>query len=203
MKQGYIKFNPVSKVDKFKEPNNSRDFDYFKDDEIKKIVKASSPLFRPLVMTAFYSGMRKGEIIGLRWDNVDFDRNVIKVVWSYDTVTKGKEVRIVGMHTKLRKELLIYKEIAVKSIYVFPNHKGKMRNNYNKVWKNTLKRAEVDYRNFHVTRHTFATIFLREGSSLAYLQQILGHSNIKTTMRYSHLGSEYIHLRNAINKIAI
>ena len=59
------------------------------------------------------------------------------------------------------------------------------------------------YLNFHVLRHTFATMYLREGGMLAYLQQILGHSNIKTTMRYAHLANEYIHLRNAINKIAI
>ncbi|MCP4728250.1 MAG: tyrosine-type recombinase/integrase [bacterium] len=66
-----------------------------------------------------------------------------------------------------------------------------------------LRRAGVRYRHFHTTGHTFATMFLTKGNPITFLQKILGHSNIKTTMRYEHLASEYIHMQNTINKIAI
>ncbi|MFC1731369.1 tyrosine-type recombinase/integrase [candidate division KSB1 bacterium] len=78
-----------------------------------------------------------------------------------------------------------------------------MRNNFYKACRNTLRRAKVRYRHFHTTRHTFATLYLKRGGTMAFLQKILGHANIKTTMRYEHLASEYMHLQAEINRIAL
>lgn len=72
---------------------------------------------------------------------------------------------------------------------------------FRKRYRNTITKAEVRYLKFHELRHTFATMFLKSGNTIAELQIILGHANIETTMRYNHLADEQKHLNNAINKL--
>jgi len=72
---------------------------------------------------------------------------------------------------------------------------------FRKRWNKALKVASVRNLRFHDLRHTFATMFLKSGNTLAELKVLLGHQNEKTTMRYAHLANEHEHLKNAINKI--
>ena len=100
------------------------------------------------------------------------------------------------MHTDLLNMLPEHSKQSNGSIYVFPGKNGKRMVDCRKRWKNTLMNASARNLRFHDIRHTFATKFLIAGNSLAQLQIILGHKNIKTTMRYSHLANEHEHLRH-------
>jgi len=201
VKRKYIRRNPVKDVPRFKESDTSKDFKYFLDDEVKRILDACSPAFKPFVMTAVYAGLRRGELIGLQWNDINFENNSITVARSYDKVPKSKKVRVVGLHSDLKEQLLQHKALSNGSIYVFPGKSGRMMNDFRHQWKMTLERAGVRYLIFHDLRHTFATKFLKSGNSEAELRELLGHSSFQTTRRYTHLANEHKHLNNAINRI--
>ena len=201
VKRKYLKDNPARDVQRFKESDASKDFKCFNNAEIVKILDACNTRFRVFVMTAIYTGLRRGELIGLQWQDIDFDNNTITVARSYDTVPKSKKARIVGLHPELKQQLMARKSLNNGSIYVFPGKTGGMLVDFRKQWRSTLERAGVRYLNFHVLRHTFATKFLTSGNSEASLRELLGHKSFQTTKRYSHLASEHEYIKQAINRI--
>ncbi len=166
------------------------------EDQIRKMLaeaKKESPIAYALLATAVYTGMRAGELFGLRWDDVDFDKRLITVQRSFSQPTKTGKIRHVPIFDAL---FPILREWRLKNDYelVFPNEAGEMNTPSPRVvkftFKEILERSGLPALRFHDLRHTFASRFVMEGGDLFMLQKILGHSSQIMVQRYAHLRPE-------------
>ena len=198
---GFITENPFKKIRLPKIPQNYPVFITIND--LKLILeKCGNTTFQDIFLTAFYTGMRLGEILNLKWDAIDFNSNVIKVRNDATFVTKSKKERIIPISEKL---ILMFnarrnKTNTVFSNYVFKNTKGfKLNETYvSKNFKRLVRNAGLDERiHFHTLRHSFASNLVQNGVSLYVVKELLGHENITTTQIYSHLSKD--NLIEAVN----
>ncbi|MEO0124515.1 MAG: tyrosine-type recombinase/integrase [candidate division WOR-3 bacterium] len=188
---GYLKENPLRLVMKFKEPPGR--VRYLTEEEIDKLLDCCANHLRPIVVTALNTGMRKGEILNLRWSDVDLKNRVITL-----KRTKNNEIRMVPINQVLYNELLKI-EKRYGSQYVFADKNGKPYGDIKNGFNHALKRAGISDFRFHDLRHTFASRLVMVGVDIRTVQELMGHKDIKMTMRYSHLSN--LHLREAVKKL--
>jgi len=143
---------------------------------------------RAIVVVGLHTGLRKGELLGLRWENVDFARGVIALGRNTKS-GKGRDVPIDAdadaVLAPLRK--------AAGGVEAAGRVWGEIRD-ISTAYTWALKRArildpEVD---FHTLRHTFASHYVMRGGSLVKLQAMLGHASVRTTQRYAHLAPDHL-----------
>jgi len=168
--------------------------------EIKALLEAAEdehPGVFELYAAAVYTGMRAGELLGLRWDDVDLDTRLITVRRSYGKPTKSGAIR----HVPILDPLLPVLEDWQKRNpleWVFPGQTGRRQGPSARVLQEILRRcrerAELNATHqqitFHDLRHTFASHWVMKGGDLYRLQKILGHKSPQMTMRYAHLAPE-------------
>jgi integrase len=168
----------------FLKENNQR-LRYLSQDEIKRLLAECPIPLRWIVECAIHTGMRKGEILTLKWSQIR-DGQI------YLQKTKTNEPRQIPINDDLAA---LFKEIQVhqqfKSECVFPLER------VNKGFKAALSRAGIQDFRFHDLRHTFASHLLMRGGALKDVQEILGHKTMTMTLRYAHLSGE--HKRRAVN----
>jgi integrase len=181
----YVKANPVKAVKSLKEPPGR--LRYLRAKEADKLVKACHGYLRSIVITALNTGMRRGEILALRWKDVDLDNRKITV-----RNTKNNESRVIPINRTLYQELSNLSKES-EGDYVFSNGNGHPFGDIKKSFLSALKRARIEDFRFHDLRHTFGSHLVMQGIDLKTVQQVMGHKVIKTTMRYSHLTPEYVH----------
>ena len=180
-------------------------YQYLKtEDEIRCFLTAAEkhryPGLLELYATAIYTGLRAGELFGLRWTDVDLDRKLITVRRTYDQeTTKTSKIRHVPILEPLHPRLKAWRERNPGKL-VFPNEDGKLQTKdpraIRDIFAGVLKEANIAHlqasdaekMTFHDLRHTFASMWMQRGQDLFKLQHILGHTSIKLTMRYAHLG---------------
>ncbi len=170
---------------------------YFTDREIEKILSYDTP-YRDAFIILLYTGMRKSALLFSEREDWDFKNKTIHIKNKEGFTTKSGKNRIIPMHSRLEKMEWIKKK---KSGYIFSYSSGKPigKSKWNDSLQRILKKENILNASIHTFRHTFATKFLESGGSLKELQEILGHSDIKTTMIYAHLVPE--HLQNAIERL--
>ncbi len=177
------------KAIKLKE-NNKR-LRFLADDEIKVLLDACPVHLKPIVSSAILTGMRRGEILSLKWDQI---RNG----FIYLSKTKTNEARQIPVSDALEG---ILKDIRAKqglrSEYIFTFRDKAIRDNFKKGFNAAVKRAGLVDFHFHDLRHTFASQVLLNGGTLKDVQELLGHKTMTMTLRYSHLTQE--HKRQAVN----
>ena len=180
---GKVDSNPVSKVKFFKESNGR--LRYLLPGEIILLIDCCPPQLKPIVITAVCTGLRKGEIVYLKWDDIDFRNRVI-----YIGNTKNGEKREVPMNDYLTEALKSIRRND-KSPYVFCDEKGKPYYGFHKSFATALKKAGIKDFRFHDLRHSFASNLVMEGIDLATVRELLGHKSIEMTLRYSHLSPNH------------
>ncbi|MDM8535992.1 tyrosine-type recombinase/integrase [Desulfobacterales bacterium HSG17] len=156
----------------------------------------------PVALTMARTGMRFGECLGLKWKDVDFDNRSIDVSRTFSRckidVPKNGKSRTVDMSNQLTAVLQKFKEQKKAEVngstfpeWVFTNSKGNpldMNNWRKRVFYRTLKTAGVRQVRVHDLRHTYATLLIQAGESLAYVRDQLGHHSIQVTVDiYGHL----------------
>lgn len=151
--------------------------------EQDRLLESSISYLRPIIFTALNTGMRRGEILGLRWSEVDFQNNFITVVQSN---SKSKKQRKIYMNTALRKMLMELKLKSPSGEYVFVDTEGDGIKTVRTAFEAACRRAGLGGLRFHDLRHTAATRMVESGANIVAISKILGHSDIKTTMRYTH-----------------
>lgn len=172
-----ISQNPVSKVGKLLEANHKVRF--LTIDEEKRLYKELPEYLKPIVTTALQTGMRRGEILNLKWDNIDFEYGFIELL-----ETKSGKSRKIPLSDKLREVL---ENIDRKSDYVFVNPETKLPYvDIKKSFNKAKDAAGIQNFRFHDLRHTVATRLVEKGIDLLVVMEILGHTKIETTMRYAH-----------------
>lgn len=184
VENGWIDKNPclAGKVKPLRE--DSRKERFLEPTEEKKLLaecKGESAYLKPILICALHTGMRKSEILNLRWTYIDLDQGYITV-----TKTKSGKDRNIPISPTLKRELLKLKQSSA-SEFVFANPiTGQPYFDVKRVYANILKKAGVSGLRFHDLRHTAATRMVASGIDLIVVQDILGHACISTTMRYSH-----------------
>jgi len=134
----------------------------------------------PLWLIALHTGMRRGEVFGLQFGDVDFEKGVIHVRRSYNGPTKNGRSRMVPMSRKL-EECLLDNRVDVKGTNS-PGSRLFHTFDPNPYLKGLCKEARVPVVTFHALRHTFATLALEAGKSPKKVSEALGHSNLSTTL---------------------
>jgi integrase len=209
-----VNYNPVTAIKLL--PLNPISFKYWTDSEVSTFLKYTNEKYRlnrrPFViyLIALSCGLRMGEIFGLDWDSILFDKRLIIVRHTFDRftnavkpTTKGKKIRYVGINNNLLSELHSLKEKYLNSTYLFENENNQVMDLDNFRGRNFLRdirESGVREIRFHDMRHTFASHYVMNSGNVYDLQQILGHSDTKMTMRYAHLAPEHIaHTAEIVN----
>jgi len=188
---GYIKNNPCKGIKELKEPPGR--IRYLSPEEMERLLSACerSPFYlKSIVLIALNSGMRRGEIMNLCWRNIDFKERRILI-----EQTKNNERRVIPMNETLYQVL---KSIPVHlhEEKVFP---GINANMVTVAFERACKRAGIGDFRFHDLRHSFASYLTMGGVDLRTVQTLLGHKDLRMTMRYSHLSPE--HIREAVQTL--
>ena len=190
-----IQISPMKGVKKLKEGVDS--FNFYRAEETCQFLaecKKSESHWYPFFMTAFNTGMRLGELAALRWDDVDFETNLIHVqrsTWrGFEGTPKSGKIRRIPMNPQLRSVLQEHGEGKKSSHRVFRSASGTdvNENSHRKAYDRIIKRAGLRRIKFHEAgRHSFASQLAINGVPLNRIQKLLGHSTIIMTERYSHL----------------
>lgn len=151
-----------------------------------RLIPACGDSIRAIVQTALYTGLRKEELLDLRWGDLDFDHAILTVQHG-----KGDKKRYIPMIPELVEVLKAIPRKVTEgeaSPYVFNNPgTGTRWVEIRKGWFRALRVAAIRNFRFHDLRHSFASRMVQRGVPLKAVQELLGHSDIKTTMRYAHL----------------
>lgn len=170
---------------------------FFSEPEIGELINASAPHLRSILVVAFGTGLRKGDILQLKWQDVDLDRGVISI--QMQKTEDSLEIPLIPM---LRDILVKMKAQSGLSQYVFSlGIKGERIGDIRTAFRAALRRsglADKGYR-FHDIRRTFAQMLYKQGVMLTKIQRLLGHKSILTTERY--LGVKFEETRVAILKL--
>ena len=188
--------------------------DFLTVDEAAEMLEAADGFMKPLLAVAAYAGLRQGEILALRWSDLDFKKKAISVTRSYrpgmgfTSPKTATSVRTVPMVNTLKEILVDWRpHIAGPDDLVFPNEDGGPLDRANLIhrklmakkesgekpkeverFESILTRAGIRRIRFHDLRHTFASLSIEAGVDVKTLQGIMGHSSITVTMDvYGHL----------------
>jgi integrase len=188
---GYLVTNPLRMVNKYKEPPGR--VRYLSELEIRRLLQHCTEHIKPIIIMALHTGMRKGEILSLKWSDIDMHNRTITI-----RKTKNNEVRILPINNALYRILKVMWQ-QLDNQYVFSNTEGKPYSDIKVGFRAALRRAGIKDFRFHDLRHTFASRLVMAGVDIRTVQVLLGHKDIRVTMRYSHLSDQ--NLRRAVDKI--
>jgi integrase len=186
--------NPVAAVEKFPQ-RRSGDIEVFSPEEVMALVRAAdSEQDAVIYLTAAFTGLRRGELLALRWRDIDFAGSVIRVRASFAsgalTTPKSGKVRSVPMASHVAQALAKLSargSLAGEDDLVFVGELGTyldgsaLRRRYEKA----LERAGLRRLRFHDLRHTFGTRMIAK-ADIRRVQEWMGHADVQTTMRYLH-----------------
>jgi len=157
--------------------------------EVEEMINKTGNLQHKLIlMFLYYAGLRLSEVRNLKWQDIDFDREIIHL-----KTTKGENERIVFLHQKLKNKLNEFK--VHREGLVFESNRGRKysEETIQKIVKNASKRAGIKKKTTpHTLRHSFATHLLEAGCDIRHIQKLLGHKNLQTTQIYTHIANKDI-----------
>jgi integrase len=171
---------------------NNKRLRYLSKEECQALISNCKGDTRVIVITALNTGMRKGEILGLRWDNVDLRHGFILL-----DRTKNGERREIPINETLRISLQgITRRLDVPSVFFDPVT-GKPYQDVKRSFNTALRKAGIKDFRFHDLRHTFASHLVMAGVDITTVSKLLGHKSLTMTLRYSHLAPS--HMVKAVN----
>ena len=206
-RQGIVPENPLRGVER---PAATSSLDFFSHDEVERILKLAheraenGTLRRKLLAAcahlAIHTGLRKGELLGLRWQDIDFHTRRLTVARSYNGTPKSGNPRPLRLPSACIPILQAWKKECpiTPAGLLFPVIGGtdaSMHNTHAKLGLPRLLQAagcRVPAHPWHALRHTFASHFIMQGGNILTLQKILGHSDVKMTLVYAHLAPEFL-----------
>ncbi len=203
LRKGWCQTNPVKLADRPTVKKTETRIQFLDQPELEQLLAASYPddafgrIEPTLYLTAAMTGLRQGELLGLRWRDVDFDAREIRVVSPYvrgefgDPKSVGSG-RSVPMAERVAVALRELRERSVYShdrdlVFCHPETGRPLdRSKLVRRFKHAIDRAGVHRITFHELRHTFGTRMATAGTPMQTLQHWMGHADSKTTQIYAH-----------------
>ena len=198
-RSGWLAQNPVTHFDKRSLPEALPRTRFLSQAEYRRLLASAEPHLRPLIEMAVETGMRMGELFGLRWEQVHLERREVRLV-----VTKSNRPRVIPLSDRAVAILVASPRIAT-SPYVFTNPQtGKRYRNLWQSFRKACSRAGITDFRWHDLRHTFASWHVQSGTDLYRVSRMLGHSTLQMSARYAHLATEHLHqaVRNMATSMA-
>ena len=191
--------NPCKGIKKFKEKSHKRFLSPTEQVRLAEALSASeqSQYHNPYAVAAIrllaFTGARKGEILSLRWEWVDFENKTLNLP---DSKTGEKSVYLNAPALEVLSQL---PRMEGNPFVIIGDKPGKHLVNIQKPWSRIRNEAGLPELRLHDLRHTFASIAVMGGMSLPMVGALLGHKHARTTQRYAHLAGDP--LRNAVEKV--
>lgn len=196
-----IEVNPISKLDRSERPRVGRqERPVLNGEEIGRLLGAAPRRYRALLATAVLSGLRQGELLGLHWRDVDFEKEVIRVRSALDrrqrdvepkTPTALRDVVLMPALSQVLQQHKRESQFDQADDYVFTTRVGTPENYAHlgsRVLNPVLKQAELPHLRWHDLRHTFASLLIAGGANVTFVSRQLGHSSSQITLGvYAHL----------------
>ncbi len=207
VKESILSHNPLVGVEL---PPRHDLVEYLSRDEIQSLLavcaghaKSGNPascVLHASVHLAIHSGLRKGELLGLRWQDLDLESRRLTVSRSFRSTPKGGKIRHLRLPLSCVPVLAGWKRVCPQTSdgLVFPViHHGTAQMGESRSMLGLLAALSEAgcrplRRSWHALRHTFASHFVMSGGSILALQKILGHHDIKQTMSYAHLAPDFL-----------
>lgn len=194
---GWIEDSPIRKVAKPREPRGRvRFLDNAERIRLLQTCKESQNSYLyTIVVLALSTGMRQGEILNLKWSDVDFEK--CRVILQETKNGEIRQVAIAGAALELLKQLDKIRRIDTQ--YLFPGKSPKQPIDIRSAWETAVKKAEIANFKFHDLRHSCASYLAMNGASLAEIAEVLGHKTLSMVKRYAHLSET--HTANVISRM--
>ncbi len=197
IKNDLLQNNPLSKVTAPKVSkaftfDEDNDIDPFSDKEIYKILENCNGYLKHFVLLMYSTGIRPGEIIALKWKDINFDKKQINI---YKTVVQGKlgdpktpsSVRKVDILPSAYKALKLQYELTKDNEFIFINSSSKMFYSHdiiNKRFKEALELSNIEIRSLYNLRHSFASQLISNGEDIVWVSRTLGHIDVSITLKH-------------------
>jgi integrase len=170
------------------------DFDFLTFEEGARLIGAADPGWSCMVIVAMKTGLRQGELLALRWEDIDLVAGLLRVRRSVTrgvvTVPKSGKGREVPLGDEVRAALKA--ERHLRGPLVFSAADGRMWNKNeckHPLWR-ACRKAGLRMIGWHVLRHSFASHLVMRGAAMKVVQELLGHATMEMTTRYSHLSPD-------------
>lgn len=198
--QEWYDLEKVPKIKKSKSPPVS--FDFLTQRECEWLSSKLEDVWKDIFVVATKTGLRMGELRGLRWQDINWNNRTLTVNHSWCNYGKGlvspksNKTRNVPLVSEVYNLLFQRKE---KTGFIFLDEFEGMFNDsrFNRELEKACKKAELRRITCHKLRHTFASHLAMAGAPIPSIQQLMGHADIQTTMRYAHLSPSS--LKNVID----
>ncbi len=167
--------------------DNSKRLKYLSKEEIQALLNHCTGNTKAIVITALNTGMRKGEILSLKWDNIDLKHGFILL-----DKTKNGERREIPINDTLRHTLQgLTRRFDIPYVFYDPAT-GKPYQDIKRSFNTAVRRAGIKDFHLHDLRHTFASHLVMAGVDITTVSRLLGHKSLTMTLRYSHLAPEHM-----------
>lgn len=214
VKRKLISANPLEELDHLKETDSKKSWRFLSKEEIavlKEALRARDAAVRagavpciyaepmggafadplePMALVSLNTGVRWGTLVSLRWRNIDLAHGTLYI--DADS-TKAEAAQTLPLNSSAMDVLKKWREEAPDAAHaalVFPAPMGGVFYNVNKAWYRLLADSGLGHLRWHDLRHTFASQLVIAGIPLNTVRELLGHKNIKTTLRYAHLAPQ-------------
>jgi integrase len=188
--------SPLRRGRSLQEKVNNKRTRFLSEEEIRRLLAECNPWLEELVIVAINTGMRRGEILSLKWSQIrnDFihlektktdEARQIPIIPEVDAIFKARRKRI-----QLKSEYVFCHEVRKtdrKGNLLLYQPVGDISNAFD----SAVKRADIEHCRFHDLRHTFASHLIMRGRTPKEIQELLGHKDISMTMRYAHLADKH------------
>ncbi len=165
---------------------NNRRLRYLSKEECGALINACKNHLKPVVITALNTGMRKEEILSLKWDNVDLKNGFILL-----DITKNGDRREIPINSTLHDTLAsLLRRIDVPYVF-YDLESGNRYGNIQRSFRTACRMAGIRDFHFHDLRHTFASQLVMAGIDITTVKELLGHKTITMTLRYAHLAPSH------------
>lgn len=196
-KLGYIKENPCKKLDKIRGIKRNKERVLSKDEIVIILDVVKNSYLENFVLFALYTGMRRNELINLKYEDINVNDELIYVRNRDDFLTKSRKERVMPIHNKL---ILFLKNKTKRIGYCFSLNDNKLNpHTVTDKFKKLIKKTELPDVTIHTLRHTFISHCLMSGISIWEVGQWVGHSSSHMTELYGHLCPK----RKEIDKLEI
>lgn len=195
---GYVASSPAVELANVPKAPKQRPLRLLNPDQASALLDAAPEYWRPLFLTAMMTGLRRGEIFGLRWSDILWTDQKLRVRQQLQGTRlmppkSDSALRSIDLGPSLLATLATHRQICPPSDHdlVFPTPSGLPvhTSDFNRdVFRPTAQRALMPDLTLHDLRHTFASALIHQGASIKYVQTVMGHASAQTTLDvYGHL----------------